>query len=103
MTGPGWAELNADDVLLQLRVNPGATTNFLDTHQWAPLLKSKECRIAGGHSHAQLRRVALEDEPAVASWRVERTQLPPEVTSARALRAYLYRAGAEDGSLGDIV
>lgn len=103
MAGPGWADLSADEILLQLKLNPGSVSGFLDTHQWSPLLHSDKCAISGGHPHAQLRRVALGKEPSVAVWRMQRSHLPPDTTNARQLRAHLYRNGAADGEIGDIV
>ena len=102
MAGPNWAELGADDILLQLRLNPGASSGFVDTHQWSQLRRS-ECHINGGHANAQLRRVALQPEPDVACWRVDRAHVPTELANSRQLRAYVYRHGVEDGALGDIL
>lgn len=98
-----WAELGAGDVLLALRTGRAKQSGFIDTHQWAPLVGSRELVIYGGHPNAQLRRVALGAPPAVAHWSLSREQLPPEATSSRALRSYVLRQGAGDGAIGDIV
>jgi hypothetical protein len=103
MAGPGWAESDADDVLLQLRSSPGFFSGFLDTHQWVPLLVARGIEAAGGHPSAQLRRVAAEAVPPIACWRIERAHLPEEARSPRGLRSHLYRTGAADGSVGDII
>jgi RNA-binding protein YlmH len=103
MSGPGWADLSADEILLQLRLNPGSVSGFLDTHQWSPLRNSDICYIAGGHDNAQLRVVTLERVPRVALWRIERSHLPADVANARQLRTYLYRNGVQDGQVGDII
>jgi len=98
-----WGELSADEVLLALRSGAAGASGFLDVHQWLPLQQSSSVQFGGGHPNAQLRCVALEHAPEIAYWRLDVERLPHDIRSARQLRGALYREGAPEGSLGDIV
>lgn len=104
-----WDELSADEALLLLRRSAAehdgqSVSGFLDTHQWVPLANAPGIRLDGGHPRAQFRRAAINlDVVPLRVSRLALAQLPNGVRTARQLRGWLYRNGAPDSTLGDIV
>lgn len=104
-----WSELSPEEVLTLLqqcaaKAGHDTASGFIDTHQWSQFQDHPGYTLAGGHEHAQYRRLAPLGTPIeVKLLRIEREALPEPVHTPRQLRAWLYRAGIPDGALGDII
>lgn len=104
-----WDEFSTGEALTLLRrlaadAGGKAVSGFLDTHQWVSLPSEPGIRLDGGHSCAQFRRAALGLKSVpLAINQCPASNLPAGLHTARQLRGWLYRQGAPDGSLGDIV
>lgn len=103
-----WDELSPEEVLALLQQLAGqgqqAISGFVDTHQWAHLSAMPGVFVEGGYEQAQFRRVSLECELLPVRYlRLEASQLPDNLHTAKQLRAWLYRNGMPNGTLGDII
>jgi len=104
-----WSELPPEDILARLKsltnqTGQGASSGFLDTHQWSALQDEPGISLTGGHPAAQHRRAAFSlPETGVRYFQVSNGDLPDQGRTVRQLRSWLYRQGLPESSLGDII